>query len=146
MRVRFEKVVVPCVVNDVTLWHLEHGFLWDVVEEDGRRIGVFFCTLLCGDGCIVHFDTVPGMVIPWQSTLAAMRKGVRMIAEVGGVIYATIPAENRALIRVAVRLGFGLVCDGGFLRDGEPVVLLKYFPRRKGYITVREPIKERMFE
>lgn len=137
MKVNFEKVIVPCVVNDVTLWHCEHGWLWDVVDvQSGRHIAVFFCTLLCGDGCIVHFSTAGGVSVPWTLTLSAMRKGIRMIGSYGNVIYATIPAENRGLIRVAIRLGFGLVCDGGFQRDGRRIELLKYF--RGGRIILKQ--------
>lgn len=137
MKINFEKVIVPCVVNDVTLWHAEHGWLWDVVEaQSSRHVAVFFCTLLCGDGCIVHFDTVPGMVIPWQSTLAAMRKGVRIVVPLCKVVYATIPADNLPLIRCAVLLGFVLT-DGGFFRDGRKIELLKYFHSSKAILRVK---------
>jgi hypothetical protein len=136
MKINFEQTVVTCVVNSVTVWHLEHGFVWDVVEApSGRRIGVFFCTLLCGDGCIVHFDSVPGIDISWSSVLAAMRKGIRMIAPCWQVIYATIPAEKSALIRIARRLGFCVVSGGGFMRGNAEIILLKYLPGQNGILS-----------
>ena len=138
MKVNFEKVIIPCVVNDITLWHLEHGFLWDVVEvPSGRRIAVFFCTLLCGDGLIVHFDSVENIEISPASVFSAMRKGVRMIREYGNVVYATIPAEKSTLIHCACRLGFDVVEAGGFLRDGKEIVLLKYFKGKSAILDNR---------
>lgn len=132
MKVNFEKCVLPCVINDVTIWHLHHGFIWDVVEApSGRRIAVFFCTLLCGDGCFVHFETVKNLKISWATVFAAMRKGVQMISPYGNVIYATIPEEKKALIRVACKLGFSVVKEGSFDRDGENIVLLKFLDRKK---------------
>ena len=134
MMVYFEKVVVPCIVDDVIAWHVSHGWVWDVVEvKSGRRVGVFFCTLLCGDGVIVHFSTVPDIEIPWATTLAAMRKGVRMVAPAVNVVFATIPADNIPLLRCACRLGFRLSC-GSFFRDGSKIRLLQYFPPVKNYI------------
>ena len=132
--IRFEKTLCPCVADEVTAWHVVHGWLWDVVVYPERRpIGVFFCTLLCGDGAICHFSTVPDQRIPWAVTLAAMRKGSRMIAPACGVLYATIPEDLDKLIRVAIRLGFGLT-DGGYYRDGRKIALLKFYPPRPIYI------------
>ena len=130
----FEKVEgrsfrPPCVDDGVVQWHVQNGWVWNVYGgADLRPVGVFFCTLLCGDGVICHFTPRPEIRIPWHVTLAAFRKGVRMLAPVCDVIYATIPAEKEKLIRVVIRLGFGIVEEGGFLRDGRtPVVLLKYY-------------------
>lgn len=140
MKVNFEKVVIPCVVNDITLWHLKHGFLWDVVEAPtDRRLGVFFCTLLCGDGCVIHFNSVPGEDISAATTLYAFRKAIRMMKEYGNVMYATIPAEKRTLVRIICALGFFPVKDGGFLREGREIVLLKYLPVKKEYIKEQAP-------
>ena len=132
--VHFMRGMEPCVRNDVVLWHERYGWVWNVYwghhEEmcPWEAIGVFYCTRLCGDGVICHFTPRPEIRIPWFLTLAAFRKGVRMIAPVCDVIYATIPAEKEKLIRVAVRLGFLIVAGGDFLRDGkQPVVLLKYY-------------------
>lgn len=139
MKVFFEATAVPCVDSPEIRWHVDHGWVWDVIEiETRRRIGVFFCTLLCGDGCIVHFSSVPGEKIPWPVTLAAFRKGMKMVANTGmGVIYATIPAEKRKLVGAAILLGFGIT-DGGFVRKGTgEIVLLKYFGRRVGILRNR---------
>ena len=147
--IRFEKTLTPCVADEVTAWHAVHGWLWNVVVYENTdqhgptrtdTIGVFYCTLLCGDGAVVHFDTV-GPIAPLH-LLAAMKKGIRMIAPYCGVIFATIPEDRAKLIRVAIRLGFGLT-DGGYLRDGQKIALLKFFAPRKNYITSKTPTQER---
>ena len=126
--INFRHTLAPCVTNEVTLWHVAHGWIWDVIEvASGKSIGVFFCTHLCGDGCVCHFDTV-GTVRP-ALLLAAFRKGLRMILPHCAVIYATIEAGNIALIRCAQRLGFQIVAGGGFIRDGREIMLLKYVGR-----------------
>lgn len=136
MHINFEKRMFPCIINDVTMWHLSHGFIWDVVEaEGGRRIGVFYCTLMCGDGLMLHFEAVEGEKIGWTSLYAAMRKGFRMVRDYGNVCYATIPEENEALIRVAERLGLRVVPDGGYWRDGKKILLLKYFNPQNAILT-----------
>lgn len=126
IRVRFEKTLIPCVVNDAILWHLKHGWVWDAVEvSSSRRYAVLYCTLLCGDGCIIHFETVPGTPVSYLFLLSGMRRAMRMIAPVCDVIYATIPEEKQKLIRVAERLGFRKT-DAGFMRDGLNICMLKY--------------------
>lgn len=135
MKVYFEKVVVPCVMDDVIAWHAAHGWVWDIVEvSSGRRVGVYYCTLLCGDGAIVHFSTVPGMCIPWVTTLSAMRKGIRMVSGSVNVVFATIAEEEFGLMRCAYRLGFRET-GVNYLRDGKKIVLLQYFGREKRYIN-----------
>ena len=134
MRAKFEKTILPCVCNEVVLWHLRHGWVWDVYELPSlRRCGVFYCTLLCGDGCVVHFDTVPGMKLSWVFIHSAMKRSIRMIAPLCNVVYATIPEEKEMLIRVCFHLGFRKT-DGGFLRDRMPVALLKYYPRQNAIL------------
>ncbi len=139
MKVYFEKAVLPCVVDEIVAWHVAHGWVWDVVETaSGRRIGVFFCTLLCGDGAICHFSTVPGITFPWHVTLAAFRKAIRMVSPPAvNVLFATIPADNRPLIRCVELLGFRAVSR--YVRDGGEIVLLQYFPRANGYIKAQTP-------
>ena len=131
-RVYFEKVgrVEDLAVDDeVTRWHFDHGWIWNVLEIDRdnrvvRPLGVFFATLLCGDGAVIHCSSIPGISIHWSLTLAAFRKAIRMLAPVCGILLATIPEERRALLRVIRRLGFREI--GSFPRDGERVLLLKY--------------------
>ena len=139
-KVRFDHTVLPCVVDDVIAWHVAHGWVWDVVETaSGRRIGVFFCTLLCGDGAICHFTTAPGITFPWHVTLAAFRKAIRMVAPpVVNVLFATIPADNRPLLRCVGRMGFRPVA--GYTRCGKEIRLLQYFPADKRYIKARTPV------
>ena len=124
----------PCIDNEVIRWHARHGWCWDV-QVDGTLVAVFYCTLLCGDGCLVHFDKAKYINVPGAVVLGVLKKAMRMVAPECDVIYATIEKRNAALIRVAVHLGFGIVPDGGFLRDKtEEVVLLKYYGRPAGYI------------
>ena len=137
MKVNFERVVVPCIVNDITLWHVEHGLLWDVVAvPSGRRIGVFFATLLCGDGSVIHFYAAED--IPKTAFLAAFRKALKMMSSYGNVIYATVPDEYGKLISVLCRAGFIKVPDGGFVRAGKNITLLKYLPGKKQYIMTNQ--------
>lgn len=127
MKVNFDKTTTPCVIDDVILWHLGHGFVWDVVEvPTGRRLAVFFCTLLCGDGAIIHFTMAPGMQVTGSTILYSIRKAVRMMKEYG-VVYATVPEKKRGLINVLKRIGFVVSANAGYLRDGEKICLLKYF-------------------
>ena len=130
-RVSFVKTLMPCVCDEVIAWHVVHGWAWDVYDRRSP-IGVFYCTVLCGSGAICHFSTIPGVGIPASVILAAFRKGVRMVAPSCPVLYATIPEAKAKLIRVAVRLGFGVIANGGFVLDGDKMVLLKYYgpPKR----------------
>lgn len=130
MKVNFVKTVIPCVSDDIAIWHHLHGWLWDVVEvPTGRRIGVYYCTLLCGDGVIVHFDVVPDVEISAATLLHAIRKGIRMVldSEVN-VIYATICADRAGLLCVVKRLGFR-ESGSSYMRAGKKVLLLQYFGR-----------------
>ena len=134
MKITFVPTKEPFVRNEVTKWHAEHGWCWNV-DVDDMFVATLFCTLLCGDGCLVHFLTGRYIQLPGAVVLAIMKKAMRMLEPECDVIYATIARRNAALIRVAVRLGFGLVPDGGFIRDGsEEVALLKYYGRPVGYI------------
>lgn len=135
MKTNFVKTLTPCVVNEVTCWHLAHGFLWDVVEvSTGRKLGVFYVTLLCGDGCIIHFYALPGIDITPATTLYTFRKAINMTARYGNVLYATVPEDHIKLLRVLCRLGFAPVPQGGFVRDGVQIVLLKYLPAVKAIL------------
>ena len=135
MTIRFYPTMhCPSVYNDITLWHCEHGWCWNI-EVNERIIATMCGTLLCGDGCIVHFETMDFIKLPGAVILGVMRKAVRMLAPECDMIYATIEARNEKLIRVAVRLGFEIVPDGGFLRDGKTeVVLLKFYTGLARYI------------
>ena len=124
MKVNFEKTVVPCVVDDVVLWHLEHGFVWDAVEvPSGRRFGVFFATLLGGDGCIIHFYIREK--VSAATFLYGFRKAVRMAEEVFPAVFATVPESKNKLVSVLQRVGFSILENGGFDRKGEKILLLK---------------------
>ena len=121
---RFARATRLVIDNDVTRWHLTHGWIWNVIAPDNSPLGVFYCTLLCGDGCIIHFDALPH--IPWSVILPAFRKAIRMISPVSDVVYATVPDSRTKLIRILIRLNFAPVSSGGFLRDQTtPVTLLK---------------------
>ena len=121
---RFARATRLFIDNDITRWHLAHGWIWNVIAPDNSPLGVFYCTLLCGDGCIIHFDALPD--IPWHVILPAFRKAIRMISPVSDVVYATVPTSHAKLIRILIRLNFSPVSSGGFLRDQTtPVTLLK---------------------
>lgn len=121
---RFARATRLFIDNDVTRWHLAHGWIWNVSSSDNSPLGVFYCTLLCGDGCIIHFDALPH--IPWTAILPAFKKAIRMISPVSDVVYATVPDSRAKLIRILIRLNFAPVSSGGFLRDQTtPVTLLK---------------------
>lgn len=147
MKVNFEKVVLPCVINEVTLWHLAHGYIYDAVEvPSGRRIGVLYYTMLCGDGGVIHFETVPHVKLSSSTILYGFRKAISMLASMD-VLFATIPAANRKLINIVCRLGFRVVKDGGFERSGEgSIVLLKYFGSKKGIFKEEPERKEDFYE
>lgn len=119
-----DRIEQLCIDNDVTRWHVAHGWVWNVVDAGGSPLGVLYATLLCGSGAVLHFDTIcvirPGVI------LAAMRKGVRMVVSSCDVVYATIPAKKHKLISVVERLGFGIIAGGGYESDGAEIVLLKY--------------------
>ena len=124
---RFEKSVIPCIIDDVTTWHHQHGWLWNVVDQrTGDRVAVFFCTLLCGDGGILHFSVRPNEKLDGVFLRSAFRRGIQMVKPHFGVMYATIEQDKTGLIRVVERLGFRVVRDGGFYRDGKFVLLLKF--------------------
>ena len=139
--VNFVATQTPCVVTPAIRWHIDHGWVWDVVEtRTGRKIGVFYCTLLGGDGCVVHFESA--CPIPWAVTFSAFKKAMQMVSPHCNVVLATIPASKKKLIDAAILLGFGIV-DAGYERPGEgEIVLLKYFGRRLKYIKGRNQLKE----
>ena len=128
MRVFFEVTKNPQLESPEILWHVKHGWVWNVWEVETRKcVAVFFATLLCGDGCILHFSTFPDEKIRWQTVLAGMRKGLKLVLPHCSVVFATVPASRKKLLRVEQRLGFFIVPQGGFTReDGEEILLLKY--------------------
>jgi len=140
----------PCVDNEITRWHLRHGWLYNAYRIPARKpVGVFFATLLCGDGAVVHFDVIPEARLSPLEILHGFRKGIRMMLSAQlNVIYATIPEEYGDLIRVASHLGFRIVRDGGFRRDEKHVALLRLdpeiFDRRKKYSKDEKPKENSM--
>lgn len=134
MKVNFEKTLSPCICNDIIAWHTAHGYVWNVVEApSGRFIGVFFCTLLCGDGVIIHFNTVPRCRISAATICYAFKKALKIVSPLG-VVYATVEQKNRKLIQVLNRLGF-IETTAGFCRDNTPIAMLKYFQNQNGILT-----------
>ena len=139
--VNFVGTRATCVVTPAIRWHIDHGWVWDVVEtRTGRMVGVFYCTILGGDGCVVHFESSGN--VPWPVTFSAFKKGMQMVSPHNNVVLATIPASKGKLIDAAILLGFGII-DAGYERPGEgKIVLLKYFGRRLKYIKARNQLKE----
>lgn len=132
MNITFVPSKEPFVRDDVTMWHAQHGWLWNI-DVDDMFVGTLFCTLLCGDGCLVHFKSGKYIVLPGVVILAIMRKAMRMLSAECDVIFASIETRNKKLIQTAIRLGFRIVDGGGWLRDGEEVTLLKYYGRQLCY-------------
>ena len=132
MNITFVPSREPFVRDDVTMWHAQHGWLWNI-DVDNMFVGTLFCTLLCGDGCLVHFKTGKYITMPGAVVLAIMRKAMRMLSENCDVIFASIETRNRKLIQTAIYLGFVIVENGGWMRDGTDVTLLKYYGRHLCY-------------
>ena len=45
-RIYFKHTFSPCVDNEITRWHLAHGWLWDVYDRKlEQNIGVFLSPL-----------------------------------------------------------------------------------------------------
>ena len=143
MNITFVPSREPFVRDDVTMWHAQHGWLWNI-DVDDMFIGTLFCTLLCGDGCFVHFKTGKYITLPGAVVLAIMRKAMRMLSTESDVIFASIETRNRKLIQTAIYLGFGIVENGGWqrqaldggsagLRSGTEITLLKYYGRHLCY-------------
>lgn len=126
----YRKSKNPCVKNAITRWHASHGWLYNAYRlPENRSVGVFYATLLCGDGAVIHFDVAPGADLSAPEILHGVRSAIRMIGRASlNVIYTTIPGDRTGLIKLMTRFGFREVPDGGFLRDGLPVVLLKMDP------------------
>lgn len=132
MKVFFEKTILPCVADEIITWHIAHGWVWNV-SADGVYYGVIFCTLLCGDGVIIHFTPKPGVTIPFSVSLAAFKKVVKITTPLG-VVFATIPRSKSKLIQILKRLGFSET-TGGFIREGEgEVALLKYLQNQNAIL------------
>ena len=131
-KVYFKHCIIPCVDNEVTRWHVAHGWIWDVVEcSSCRKIGVFFVTLLCGDGGIIHFYKAPGITLDGTTVLSAFRRGIGLAAANCNVVYATVPVVNSKLIRCLKCLDFVECSNGGFFREAAEIKLLKYLPPPK---------------
>lgn len=129
----------PCVDNEITRWHLRHGWLYNAYRIPANQpVGVFYATLLCGDGAVIHFDVIPEARLSPLEILHGFRKGIRLIASALPVVFATIPEEKHKLIRCIERLGFVRIPEAGYLRDGEKIAvlkldLLKFLVRQKNY-------------
>lgn len=131
-RVYFQHCIVPCLENPVVRWHVAHGWIWNVWEVSRQRnIGVFYATLLCGDGVVIHFDVLPGIQLHPATVLSAFRRGVALAAANADVVFATVQADNVKLIRCLCHLGFVVCRDASFMRDEDEIALLKYLPRAK---------------
>ena len=141
-RVYFKHCIVPCVNSQAARWHLAHGWIWDVWEMERQRfIGVFYATLLCGDGAVIHFELRENIQLHSATILSAFRRGIALVAANAGVVYATVPAANCKLIRCLCRLGFAVCPNAGFDRDSEKIELLKYFRIPSCKLNTEPPTK-----
>ena len=127
--VYFERTFAPCIVNPVTFWHLEHGWIWNIIDRRSNSpLGVLYATLICGDGAVLHFETAAEKV-PFAYTLSAMRRAVALLAKHCPLMLATIPQHKVKLIRCVQRIGFRAVTV--FERDGVDVAMLQFFVPEK---------------
>ena len=107
MKITFVPTKEPFVRNEVTKWHAEHGWCWNV-DVDDMFVATLFCTLLCGDGCLVHFLTGRYIQLPGAVVLAIMKKAMRMLGPECDVIYATIARQNPRWIATWISFSFRL--------------------------------------
>ncbi|MBQ9088670.1 MAG: hypothetical protein IJY46_07810 [Lentisphaeria bacterium] len=127
--VNFSPTAHPCIDNPITRWHVAHGWCYNAVDvRSGNFLGVFYVTLLCADGGIIHFDTCSS--VPPALILSGFRKALRMVLPHLAVVYATVPAGSIGLVRVLKKLGFRVVPEGGFVVDSREILLLKYFNKQ----------------
>ena len=127
---RVERQRRLVIRNEVTRWHVKHGWAYNVLDAGFSPLGVFFCTLLCGDGAVLHFLAGKGVRVSGAELLSCMRAAIEMIlrCKQGFTLYTTIRASERKLIRVAEGLGFRVVEGAEMVREGgEEVKFLKFF-------------------
>lgn len=129
----FEAVKNPgkLVCNtDAVRWHVLHGWCYNVWSCDSnakKAMGVFYVTLLCGAGGILHFDAAGK--VSGAELLEAFHKGLRIVKPYLALMLATIPKDKEKLARAAKMLGFEVLPGGDFAVDGVDYSLLKYLKR-----------------
>lgn len=123
-----QKSILPLVVNDVIAWHVQHGWVFNAVAADGRGIGVVYVTLLGGDGCVVHFEILPGVTLP--EIRSGFGKAFCLLAPVGRLL-ATVKPERKSLIKLLERFGFERIAGG-------EKVLLQFNKESKWYLKVKQ--------
>lgn len=123
--VRFEHItgkIEPCVKNKCIFWHCKHGWVYNVWSNvDNRYLGVFYCTLLGGDGVVLHFENAVEDIAVGD-ILCAFKKGVKMMSRLN-LVLATIPAEKK-LNRIVKKLGFTEIAQ--YKRDRQIIILYKF--------------------
>ena len=123
--VRFELVegkARPCVKTKAIFWHCKHGWVYNVWSNvDQRYLGVFYCTLLGGDGVILHFENAVDDIAVGD-ILCAFKKGVAMMSRFN-LVLATVPAEKK-LNRIVKKLGFSEIAQ--YQRDKKTIILYKF--------------------
>ena len=123
--VKFESVKKykkACIKNSIIEWHFQHGWVYNVWSNvDEKYLGVFFCTLLAGDGVVLHFSSCDGVNIHPVDTYSAFKQGVELMKS-QNIVLATIP-KNLKLCKVAKRLGFEVIAE--YNRSGEEICLFE---------------------
>lgn len=122
--IRFEIVKRfsnACVKNEVVKWHTQHGWVYNVWSNvDERYLGVYYCTLLCGDGVVLHFESCVDDIAVGD-ILAAFKKGIQMMSK-QNIVLATIPKDLK-LCRIAKRLRFKEIAN--YYRNDKEIVLFE---------------------
>lgn len=111
--------------SNLTRWHVDHGFCYNVWQYDdttGKIIGCFMITLIGPLGGFINFQTCE-KDIPPGVILSCFRKGIK-IASVLPSVWACV--ENYRLIPILEKFGFSVVLNGQISLDGVKYVTLKY--------------------
>jgi hypothetical protein len=121
--VQFETVKQykkACIKNEIIKWHIKHGWVYNVWSNvDEKYIGIFYCTLLAGDGVVLHFLSCERVLIHPVDIYSAFKQGIELMKS-QNIVLATIPKKLK-LCRIAKRLGFKEIAL--YNLSGEEIIL-----------------------
>jgi hypothetical protein len=111
-KVYLQRSILPCIDSPVIRWHVEHGWVYDIMAGHHRPIGVIYCSVICGHGCVAHFDTLAHSA-DFATIRQAFRAGVDLLRRDLPLVLTTVPEEKRSLIRLLQRFGFRKISRAG---------------------------------
>lgn len=111
-------------------WHVRHGWFFHAWQyPQGKIIGAFYVTLLCGWGGMIHMEIYDCEFHRCAGDIrAGMRKAIAIARDHLPAVFATIDAENESLRRVLSRFGFREI--DRIAAEERSIRLLKYFKPR----------------